>query len=325
MLSEAAPLPRVAIAAILKNEGPYILEWVAFHRMIGVTRFFIADNDSTDGSTQLLAALHAAGLVTHIPFPQVPNRASQLAAYQEIVRRHRRDADWIAFVDGDEFLMPVKPKARLPRFFSNVAPDVGAMCVNWACYGSSHRREPSLGPVIERFTKRAKDGFGPNLHYKTVVRTAALSKIGRNPHYVEIARGYRYAHTDGSPLVHHHKHGLGLSDELHWKPLRINHYVVKSRAEFDHKKAPRGRATIPGALREAGFFRGHDRNDVEDPVDPSLVARTKREMRRIRRLLLDQGCASWIIGLDQTIGTLVPLEDAALDASVELRQGKDHG
>ena len=40
--------PRLAIGAIVKNEGPYLLEWIAFHRVVGVDRFFIADNASTD-------------------------------------------------------------------------------------------------------------------------------------------------------------------------------------------------------------------------------------------------------------------------------------
>ena len=80
--------PRLAVGAIFKNEGPYVLEWVAFHRVLGIERFFIADNNSSDETTVLLAALARAGIVDHLPFPSVPGQPPQPLAYEEILRRH---------------------------------------------------------------------------------------------------------------------------------------------------------------------------------------------------------------------------------------------
>ncbi len=37
-----------AIAAIVKNEGRYLREWIEFHRLVGCTKFYIYDNNSTD-------------------------------------------------------------------------------------------------------------------------------------------------------------------------------------------------------------------------------------------------------------------------------------
>ena len=107
---------RLAIAAIFKNEAPYILEWIAFHRFVEIDHFFIADNNSDDGTTELLAALDRAGIVTHIPFPGKPDEAPQLPAYREIMRRHKNDADWFAFIDGDEFLLPTGAETSISRF-----------------------------------------------------------------------------------------------------------------------------------------------------------------------------------------------------------------
>jgi hypothetical protein len=47
----------IGIAAIVKNELPYLIEWIAFHRASNVNRFFIANNNSTDGTKELLIAL----------------------------------------------------------------------------------------------------------------------------------------------------------------------------------------------------------------------------------------------------------------------------
>lgn len=36
---------KFAIVAIAKNEGKYIKEWIDYHSLIGVTKFYIYDND----------------------------------------------------------------------------------------------------------------------------------------------------------------------------------------------------------------------------------------------------------------------------------------
>ena len=43
------PSGRTLIVTCMKNEGPFILEWLAYHRMIGVDDFLIYTNDCDDG------------------------------------------------------------------------------------------------------------------------------------------------------------------------------------------------------------------------------------------------------------------------------------
>ena len=38
----------------MKNEGPYILEWLAYHRIVGFEDFLIYTNDCEDGTTEIL-------------------------------------------------------------------------------------------------------------------------------------------------------------------------------------------------------------------------------------------------------------------------------
>ncbi len=47
----------VSIGAVMKQEAPYIVEWVAWHRALGI-ELIIADNGGTDGTSELLAKLH---------------------------------------------------------------------------------------------------------------------------------------------------------------------------------------------------------------------------------------------------------------------------
>lgn len=307
MPSEFASSPRIAIGAIMKNEGPYILEWVAFHRALGIDRFFIADNGSDDGTSQLLAGLHAIGAVDHFAFSGLAGRPPQLPAYTQIMTRYGKEADWIAFIDADEFILPTDGGRSIRPFFSALGSSVGAVVLNWAVYGSSFRKEPSEGLVIERFTRRAKEDHSTNLHYKTIVRTDVFRGVGSNPHFFRIKDGSWTVQADGFEVADHSQKGPGLSDRLVWSPLRINHYVVKSRAEFDCKKAPRGRATMANVFRDDRFFRGHDRNEVVEPMEEWLVEATKADILVLKDRLRSAGVPEETVSLDRVVATLKPL------------------
>lgn len=283
--------PVLGIGAIFKNEGPYILEWIAFHRAVGVARFFIADNASDDGSGALLAALDRAGVIRHIPFPGRPGEPPQLPAYTEILRRHGSDADWIAFIDADEFLVPAPPeRSLLPALASlDALTDVGAVAVNWAVYGSGGETEARPEPVIERFQSRARRNINLNKRYKSIVRVSACAGTSDNPHRFELRSGFRTVHADGTDLELFHPSRTGMSREVRWSPMRLNHYIVKSREEFDRKRL-RGRATKVDAVRAITFFDDHDRNEERAPMPPWLTDATRAGKDRI---LAELGSVGW--------------------------------
>jgi len=275
---------RLAIAAIVKNEAPYILEWVAYHRVVGIDTFFIADNGSDDGTTQLLSELDRAGIVIHIPFPGKQGQAPQLPAYAEIMRRHRNDADWFAFIDADEFLFPTDGEVSVRPTIADLAqiPDLGAIAINWACFGSNGHEKQTDDLVIERFSTRAEQDLHPNHHYKSIVRSSAWLGNHGTPHLFVLKAGYRLFQTDRQPVEDHPKVGPGLSRRVCWDRLRLNHYVVKSRQEFFERKGPKGRATVVGQTKGGGYFAIHDRNEIADSMPGQLLVATKAEISSLR-------------------------------------------
>ena len=282
---------RLAIAAILRNEGPYLLEWIAWHRALGIDRFFLADNLSDDGSGPLFAALDAAGIASCFAFPGTPGAPPQLPAYAEILARFGAEADWIAFIDADEFLLPAPPaRALLPLVAALDRPEVGAIAVNWAVYGSAGELRAREGLVTERFPARAGREAPLNLHYKTILRPAAFAGTHHSPHLFRLRPDFAAVHADGGPVEAASARRHGLSRRVVWAPLRLNHYVVKSRAEFFERKLVRGRAT-QNTLRDAAFFEGHDRNEARDPAPPWLVAATRAEKARLLARLAAAGWA----------------------------------
>lgn len=259
------------IGAIFKNEGPYILEWIAYHQSIGVDRFYIVDNISNDGSSELLRDLHSAGIIIRIEYKNEAGVKPQLPAYKKIINELKDDDEFIAFIDADEFIhfsdIKHNVKAITKIFDDN---DIGAVALNWAIYGSSHCIIPHKDSlVIERFDHRAPKDFPTNNHYKSVLRTSSLIDTGENAHFFKIEG--KYVLSDLTEL----DNLTGISSTVSWDICRVNHYVVKSKAEFFSKKAARGRPSGKDSDLNAKFFRNHDVNTIREQYPYSFISKIK--------------------------------------------------
>ena len=265
--------PRIGLTIIVKNEGRYLVEWLAHHRLMGFDHFYIVDNESTDNTRPLLQALSRELPLTLFSFPTVPGLGPQLPAYEEVVRRHGHEVDWMAFLDADEFLWP----AQYPDTVSDLIgaaladnPDVGAIALNWATYGSSMKLAEESQLVTARFLRHAHQNHHLNHHFKSIIRMASFAGFVC-PHSCALKPGYRYLHTDGSEKSGYTFDGQlnpSQSGEVCWTRFRINHYVIKSYAEFVHRKSARGRGFSPKSALDDRFFVGHDNNDELSLPDP---------------------------------------------------------
>lgn len=274
-------------------------EWLAFHLAVGASHFLMADNESNDGTYELLEALSHAGLVTLISVPS-EDGPPQLPAYQQLLEARPDDIDLVAFIDADEYLLPTPATAEnvvdkpssfpllewLDKQFAS--EEVGAVALNWACFGSNGAKFRDEGLVIERFTQRAKQAFGPNHHFKSVVRPTYVERFD-NPHYARLGRGH-YVNALGQPvkprLDKQKQPRLGLSEQIVWEGARINHYLVKSVEEFVLGKAKRGSAATPNYQKQREYFIRHDRNDVACLIAADLAPRVKEQLQQLQQTMV---------------------------------------
>jgi hypothetical protein len=223
---------RIALCAIVRNEVRSLVEWLAHHKVLGFTEFLIYDNESTDGTTEVLIALDEAGELVHLPWPHSVGERPQRLAYEH-VRKHS-DADWIAFFDADEFLV-LHQDAGIGDFLARLAPDVSAVAVNWIVFGSGGQQRYHAAPVVERFTDALPAGATQNRTVKAIGRRARL--VGTGIHRVSVGEG-RYVMPSGRDAVFD---GLTAVVEPEVSVAALHHYAVKSAEEFAEKRA-RGHA-----------------------------------------------------------------------------------
>jgi hypothetical protein len=223
-------MDKIAVCAIFKDEAPYLLEWIAFHRMIGIDLFVLYDNGSTDGGPELIRRSNFARNVTLIEWS---DRPGQISAYRHFHANHAKDFTWAAFIDLDEFIMPVSGSSIRDIQIRKVYEPYADILLNWSIFGpSGHDRRPD-GLVIENFTWRFPEDAEANRHVKSLVRTKDLIGIAGTPHIFDCARPT--CNARGEAVMSYAMQPVACHDVM-----VINHYFTKSVEEWEFKKR-RGR------------------------------------------------------------------------------------
>jgi len=231
----------LSICAVYRNEGPYIREWLAFHRLMGVEHFYLYnDRSEDDGHREAMAPYAETGLITQHEWPDcLPPEVSvgdafQCAVYQHCIQNHGQESRWIAFIDLDEFLF--SPTGRsLPDMVSEYErwPGVG---VNWAYFGTSGHRTRPEGLVLENYVRRS-DRFGWNRPIKCVIDPRRVRAFCL-PHFfffhgeprVVVDENHRPIERGPGPQSFY-----SMTEEVSFSKLRVNHYAAKSEAELRRK------------------------------------------------------------------------------------------
>jgi hypothetical protein len=285
----------LAVCAIFRNEAPYLAEWIAFHRLVGVEHFFLYDNGSEDQPEAVLRPYLQRGWVTLRPWPVPFHLQASRQAYADCLDDVRGRVRWLACLDIDEFLFAPRHE-EIPTLLREFESHPGVV-VRWQVYGSSGHERASVEPVISRFVRRAPTHWIRNRRVKSIV-DPARALVPVNPHH--------FLYRDDACAVDENKQPVGLVTRRRFKKrlrpfyrllgpalrffdpyagtditsrtvsveqLRINHYPVKSREEFQAKaRLKKEKKRYDGV----DYFAYHDRNDVYDPILHPYVLRLQQ-------------------------------------------------
>lgn len=273
----------LAITSI-RNEGAFLIDWLAHHRACGFTDFLVFSNDCDDGSDAMLDRLQAMGWLTHVPNPAPHPKGPQWEALKQADRHPlTRAADWIMVFDVDEYVNIHVGGRRLPDLLAAL-PKATALPLTWRFFGNDGVVDYEDRPVTEIFTRAAP----AVLHwpwraamFKTLFRNdGTYGKLGvhrpRNPDAARLPHA-RWFDGSGRPLA-----GSFLTDRLYsdfgrdnYALAQLNHYALGSMESYV-VKCDRGRANRAAPAFDSGYWT--DRNFSSD-ADRSILGLDSHALR----------------------------------------------
>ncbi len=271
-ITPAAPAPDragVAIVLIVKNEARHIAEWARFHHRAGVVHFIVYDNASTDGTADRLREALPAGALTLVPWAQsrfrtLTNREihNQVLAYAHAAANFGARFRWLAFIDVDEFLIPVSALS-IPEALADLEPQA-QVSLPWHMFGRGGHGAAPPGGVLRNYTRRAADpyGFARALKFKCLVDPARLTEIGVHGFGID-GRG-EGVNDAGQFALHKDRDKRGFYSRAR---LQLNHYYTRSDAELQAKIRTGAIADVQAqkhAQRVMRIVEGIEADTVED-------------------------------------------------------------
>lgn len=269
---------RVTVVTCMKNEAPFILEWLVYHRMIGVGEFLVYTNDCADGTDRLLDILQDRGLVQRRdnPFRDMdlrPQHAALACAPSEPLVAH---AGWILPIDVDEFVNIHAGEGHLRDLFAAV-PTAQAISMTWRLFGSSDRDRYEDSPVTAQFTRcaphltrRPHQAWG----FKTLFQNSGIfAELGvHRPKGVARGVEVNWVNGSGKPMPRGilrtgWRSGL---DSYGYDLVTLNHYAVRNAESFLVKR-DRGRVNhVSRDQGEAYWFRMNNNAEEDRSIQRTL-------------------------------------------------------
>ena len=279
-----------AIVTTMKNEGPFILEWLAYHRVIGVEGFLVYTNDCTDGTDTFLDLLQEKGYVQHRdnPFKSTdlkPQHAALQAAENEPTIT---DADWVICMDVDEYINVKIGDGNLRDLYTAV-PDANMISCTWRLFGNADVHEFDPRPIIEQFdtcaeeiTRKPHQAWG----FKTLHRNIGIfKKLG-----VHRPKGLKpqlwdqinWVNGSGRPLPHTMYRNAWRStlETVGYDMVQLNHYAVRSAESFLVKR-DRGRVNHVDRDQGLAYWFRMNNNSVQETSIQRMIPKLRAEMDRM--------------------------------------------
>ncbi|MCX7566200.1 glycosyltransferase family 2 protein [Sulfitobacter sp. F26169L] len=277
------------IVGCMKNEAPYIVEWVAYHRAMGIDNFLIYTNGCEDGTSEILDRLQEMGVLQHRNNDEWKgNSPQQYALNQSLKEPVIKNAEWIIHIDVDEF-MNVRCGNGTVQDFIAAVPDATNVAMTWRMFGHNGITKLSDDFVIDQFDTCAPK-FCPKPHtvwgFKTMFKNiGAYEKIScHRPNKLDEAfeNKVKWVNGSGKDMTKEvAKNGWRSSKKsVGYDLIQLNHYALRSAESFLIKRQ-RGRALHVDRSIGINYWIRMDWSDFRDITIKRNIPRLRLEYDRL--------------------------------------------
>jgi len=288
--TSSAKNERVLIVTTMKDEGPFILEWLAYHRSIGVTDFLVYTNDCSDGTDAMFDLLQDKGHVEHRqnPYRKVGLRP-QHAAYNDASESDIAEAaDWVICMDVDEYINVHIGDGTLHDLFAAVG-EANLISLTWRLFGNAEIVDFEDKFITEQFFRSAPK-FIRKPHqawgFKTMFRTLGHYKKygvhrpkGLRP---EMLDQVKWVNGSGNPVPAKTLRTGWRSSTANWGYglVTLNHYSLRSAESFLVKRF-RGRVNHVDRDQGLTYWFRMNNNATEDRSILNKIPYAKVEFEKL--------------------------------------------
>ncbi|WP_371171464.1 glycosyltransferase family 2 protein [Aliiroseovarius sp. 2305UL8-7] len=264
---------RVTAVTCVKNEGAFLLEWLAHHRAIGFTDFVVLSNDCDDGTDLMLDRLGQMGVLSHIRNEGPYDQGGVQWTGFKIADKHPavRDADWLMTLDVDEFVNIHTGDHTLAALIAAL-PDADAVTLTWRLFGNAGIASYADQPVTEQFVHAAPEVMAwpwRAFMFKTLFRNrGAYKKLGVHRPRAPVdgkADQARWFDGHGRELPAHFQRGQIFSpfNRPNYGLAQLNHYPLGAMESFI-LKCDRGRVNRSEQPIGMDYWCERNWNAIED-------------------------------------------------------------
>ncbi|MGO4910631.1 glycosyltransferase family 92 protein [Pseudorhodobacter sp. W20_MBD10_FR17] len=225
----------LALVTIVRDEAPYIGDWLRFHALAGVTDFFIYDNQSSDQTIEIAKSFASLNITiipwaldtsSHKPKMVLPR---QILAYCHAISNFGGAFRWMGFIDIDEYLVPKNDNTILESLtklehFTNIS-------LPWVMFGHGGHDTMPTSPVPFCYTERASHQTGKLLNFKCIVDPCDVTQVSTHKFETK-TMGAKTANMNGAVAWNKTRGTAGFTTT---DGLQLNHYYLRSRAEMEQK------------------------------------------------------------------------------------------
>ncbi|MEL6596527.1 MAG: glycosyltransferase family 2 protein [Pseudomonadota bacterium] len=290
-----SPHGKVMAVSMMKDEGPFVLEWIAHHMAVGFTDLLVYTNDCSDGTDDMLIRLEELGLAYHrrndIPEGIKPQPSALKYAQVEPLTA---DADWLLVFDADEFLCIKHGDGSLDGLIDGIKAEGGnGMVITWRIFGSGGVHDWSRDPVTEQYLYAAppmwNKGWGvktlfqfdPDVWKLGIHRPKMKNKVLDTP----FPDSVKWLNGSGRPMEDYFKFRgwRSIVRTVGYDWAQMNHYAVKGIDSYAMRKF-RGNVNNKKDKYNDAYWSLQDRNEVRDD---SMLRYSERRREIFEGLLTD--------------------------------------
>lgn len=285
--------PNYALVSCMRNEGLFIVEWLAHHLTIGFDEITIFTNTCTDGSDLLLDRLQALGYCRHFRHEPAPGTSPQMNAMRLAFTDARlMSAGWLMHIDADEFLCITTGEGRIADLVAQVGAKADVIAVLWKLFGDNGIERWTGGDVLPRFTRAQAAPLRRVVNHKSLFRPQKFGICTDHMPKQPLVDSFTVVNTAGqevSPEMVHHprksRYKMKFGQQT-FANASLHHYAVKSLDIFLMKN-DRGDGN---AVERNGYFRNstqHRRYNINDAEDRAILAYQARSQALMAQMRQD--------------------------------------